>query len=309
MDSSVCIVICIVLSFELAIGAGKNWGYQKTDYGPGDWGKMAPLCSRQHQSPIDINISAAKTEKSYRGLVLNVEQNVGGAVTGSFINNGHVPTFHVNNKKGAVTLNGGPLGKILHILHQFHFHFGCNSSVGSEHRVDGKHFAAEMHLVFYNSLYETFQKAVSKHDGLAVVGVFVQVDGKFSEWMEKIAVSLKNIKRPNGIRYHLGDSIPLASLIPDLASVNAPYFTYKGSLTTPPCYESVQWIVLENPISVTESQLEIMRTLTSKDGNHLCNNFRPVKPLNGRKLLKGPGEKTFPGEFRRRLFLRTIKQH
>ena len=105
---------------------------------------MAPLCSRQHQSPIDINISAAKTEKSYRGLVLNVEQNVGGAVTGSFINNGHVPTFHVNNKKGAVTLNGGPLGKILHILHQFHFHFGCNSSVGSEHRVDGKHFAAEV---------------------------------------------------------------------------------------------------------------------------------------------------------------------
>ena len=115
-----------------------------SDYGPGDWGKMAPLCSRQHQSPIDINISAAKTEKSYRGLVLNVEQNVGGAVTGSLINNGHVPTFHVNNKKGAVTLNGGPLGKILHILHQFHFHFGCNSSVGSEHRVDGKHFAAEV---------------------------------------------------------------------------------------------------------------------------------------------------------------------
>ena len=58
-----------------------------------------------------------------------------------------------------------------------------------------------------------------------------------------------------GIRYHLGGSIPLASLIPDFASVNAPYFTYKGSLTTPPCYESVQWIVLENPISVTESQV------------------------------------------------------
>ena len=62
-----------------------------------------------------------------------------------------------------------------------------------------------------------------------------------------------------GIRYHLGDSIPLANLIPDLASVNAPYFTYKGSLTTPPCYESVQWIVLENPISVTESQVSLIK--------------------------------------------------
>lgn len=62
-----------------------------------------------------------------------------------------------------------------------------------------------------------------------------------------------------GIRYHLGDSIPLASLIPDLASVNAPYFTYKGSLTTPPCYESVQWIVLQNPISVTESQVSLCK--------------------------------------------------
>ena len=57
------------------------------------------------------------------------------------------------------------------------------------------------------------------------------------------------------VNYNLGDSITLSKLVPELASKNAPYYAYKGSLTTPPCYESVQWIVMKNPISVTESQV------------------------------------------------------
>ena len=57
------------------------------------------------------------------------------------------------------------------------------------------------------------------------------------------------------VNYNLGDSIALSKLVPELASKNAPYYAYKGSLTTPPCYESVQWIVMKNPISLTESQV------------------------------------------------------
>ena len=57
------------------------------------------------------------------------------------------------------------------------------------------------------------------------------------------------------MNYNLGDNIALSKLVPELASENAPYYAYKGSLTTPPCYESVQWIVMKTPISVTESQV------------------------------------------------------
>ena len=50
----------------------------------------------------------------------------------------------VDKTKGGVTLKGGPLGKNLYILEKFHFHFGCDSSVGSEHTVDGNSYASEV---------------------------------------------------------------------------------------------------------------------------------------------------------------------
>lgn len=55
----------------------------------------------------------------------------------------------------------------------------------------------------------------------------------------------------------MGEDILLVELVPDLASKNAPYYTYKGSLTTPPCYESVQWILMKNLVSVTESEVSV----------------------------------------------------
>jgi len=70
--------------------------------------------------------------------------NTDGAVFGSLTNNGHAPTVVVDKIKGGVTLKGGPLGQTLYILEQFHFHFGCDSSVGSEHTVDGNSYASEV---------------------------------------------------------------------------------------------------------------------------------------------------------------------
>ncbi|KAJ7373221.1 Carbonic anhydrase [Desmophyllum pertusum] len=294
MESKIGIVLLAVISIVYAGEEGSRWGYKQTVYGPTDWGLAAPLCTGQFQSPIDIITSSAQTNSSHNGLALTFD-NTDGAISGSLTNNGHAPTVTLDKTKGGVTLAGGPLGQTTFSLEQFHFHFGCESNVGSEHTVDGNSYASEMHLVFYNTLYESFQEAASKSDGLSVIGVFLQVNGGFNEWLENIALSLTNVKFPSGGSYSPGGSIPLATLVPDLVSKNAPYYTYKGSLTTPPCYESVQWIVLKNPISVTKSQLEIMRSLSATSGNSLCNNFRPVNALNGRKLYKWPGNGKLPG--------------
>lgn len=299
MDSRAGFVFLAAFSIAIASKDGfPHWGYKESDYGPGDWGKVAPPCSGQLQSPINIVSSLAEVNTTHNDLVVNFD-NMDGTVTGFLINNGHAPKVIVDNNQGGATVTGGPLGQNMFILQQFHFHFGCNSSAGSEHTLDGKTFASEMHLVFYNSVYKSFQVASSKPDGLAVIGVFLQVDGGFSKWMEYIAVSLRNIKTANEVNYNLGDSIALSKLVPELASKNAPYYAYKGSLTTPPCYESVQWIVMKNPISVTESQLEMMRLLTTPNGTPMCNNFRPVRPLNGRKLIKwSPKQAKLPGRLR-----------
>lgn len=55
--------------------------------------------------------------------------------------------------------------------------------------------------------------------------------------------------------YTPADNLTLADLVPDLAETHAPFYTYKGSLTTPPCYESVQWIVMKNQVTVTKDQV------------------------------------------------------
>lgn len=64
------------------------------------------------------------------------------------------------------------------------------------------------------------------------------------------------------------------------------YWTYPGSLTTPPLSESVTWIVLREPISISEKQMEKFRSLhfTSEEDEriHMVNNFRPTQPLRGR---------------------------
>uniref|UniRef100_A0A8B9LMM8 carbonic anhydrase n=1 Tax=Astyanax mexicanus TaxID=7994 RepID=A0A8B9LMM8_ASTMX len=117
-----------------------------------------------------------------------------------------------------------------------------------------------LHLVHWNTKYPNFGEAVSKPDGLAVVGVFLE--GKqttFSNFDPK-------------------------TLLP----ATLQYWTYEGSLTTPPLHESVTWIVLRDPISVSPAQMEKFRSLlfsAEKETPHcMVDNYRPPQPLKGRKV-------------------------
>lgn len=58
------------------------------------------------------------------------------------------------------------------------------------------------------------------------------------------------------------------------------YFTYKGSLTTPPYHESVTWIVYRSPVYVSRRQLALFRKLGADHGNaakKIVNNYRAVQ--------------------------------
>nr|KAF7392443.1 hypothetical protein H0235_017442 [Vespula pensylvanica] len=73
-------------------------------------------------------------------------------------------------------LSGGPLMDDIYKLEQYHCHWGCSDSRGSEHTVDGQAFAGELHLVHWNtSKYKTFAEAAKASDGLAVLGVFLKL--------------------------------------------------------------------------------------------------------------------------------------
>jgi carbonic anhydrase len=55
------------------------------------------------------------------------------------------------------------------------------------------------------------------------------------------------------------------------------HFAYSGSLTTPPCSEDVQWLLLESPVELGRGQLDALRAVHA-------DNARPVQPLNGRDV-------------------------
>merc|ERR1719273_741146 len=69
--------------------------------------------------------------------------------------------------------------------------------------------------------------------------------------------------------------------------VDAPkdWMMYFGSLTTPPCYESVTWLLLHEAMNISESQMAMFKTLLDENNNPIIDNRRPVQPLNGRTVF------------------------
>ncbi len=163
------------------------------------------------------------------------------------INNGHTVQFNVSGENTAKIKNKN------YKLLQFHYH------TLSEHTVDGKHYPMEVHLVQKNN-----------DKDYAVIGVFFK-EGKENALLKKY---LDKFPKKKGT-YKADESFDLNQLLP----ADKSYYHYKGSLTTPPCSEIVSWYVMKEPIEASKEQIE-------KFSEILHNNYRPVQPLNGRKIYK-----------------------
>ena len=57
------------------------------------------------------------------------------------------------------------------------------------------------------------------------------------------------------------------------------YYSYSGSLTTPPCTEGVRWVVLKTPVQASAEQIATFKSRMGPATN------RPVQPLNARTIL------------------------
>ncbi|XP_009865862.1 PREDICTED: pentraxin-related protein PTX3-like [Apaloderma vittatum] len=215
-------------------------------------------------------------------------------------NNGHSvqidlpPTMHISR---------GLPG--LYTAVQMHLHWGGLDleTSGSEHTVDGMRYFAELHIVHYNSAdYSSFEEAKDKPNGLAVLA-FLYVDGHFentyySEFISKLAK----------IRF-AGQSTKLISLdVQAMLPENLSHFyRYQGSLTTPPCSESVIWTIFHSPIVLSHTQISLLEnTLLDWQNRTLRNDYRHAQPLNGRVVessfrAKLTQEQCHPEEFHLRL--------
>uniref|UniRef100_A0A3Q1MM44 Carbonic anhydrase n=1 Tax=Bos taurus TaxID=9913 RepID=A0A3Q1MM44_BOVIN len=235
-----------------------HWGYGKHN-GPEHWHKDFPIANGERQSPVDIDTKAVVQDPALKPLALVY----GEATSQRMVNNGHSFNVEYDDSQDKAVLKDGPLTGTYRLV-QFHFHWGSSDDQGSEHTVDRKKYAAELHLVHWNTKYGDFGTAAQQPDGLAVVGVFLK--GKSTDF-------------PN---------FDPGSLLPNVLD----YWTYPGSLTTPPLLESVTWIVLKEPISVSSQQMLKFRTLNfNAEGEPellMLANWRPAQPLKNRQVRGFP---------------------
>lgn len=214
------------------------------DKGPGYWGELDPAwedCEgNARQSPI--NIEQSTPDANLGPLALNLHET-----EINLINNGH--TIEQEYEPGSTLMFEGVVYELL----QFHFH------TLSEHAIDGKRGEMELHAVFRNQ--ET--------GNLAVIGQIYKL-GKENEFLKAFEQMLP---RHEGEHNTSETKINVEEAFKD----GPGYFTYLGSLTTPPCSPIVNWIVLKKRATMSEAQLKMFNSI-------LGNNFRPVQPLNGRTV-------------------------
>lgn len=215
--------------------------------GPDHWSELClqSECGGAQQSPI--NLAGATVDAALTALALDYKPS---AV--HIKHNGHTEQF-AYDAGSSITL-GGETYKLL----QYHFH------THSEHAIDGHSYPMEVHLVHKN-------EATGK---LAVIGIM------FEEGAENAFLAQFMPHLPAHADETYND--PATYTIADVLPAAAGYYTYAGSLTTPPCSEIVTWIVMKTPVEASAAQLQQFETLMHE-------NARPLLPVNGRTVREFPG--------------------
>lgn len=173
-----------------------------------------------------------------------------------------------------IVMRGGGLDRE-YVLDQMHFHWG------SEHTLNGRRYALELHMVHHDRRY-SLKEAVQVKNGIAVLGVLFHVSAFENEKLQNILNSVDDIADTVGARALIKEPLTAGALLPHNTGS---YFRYEGSLTTPSCVEAVIWTVFTRSMPLTVAQLEALKLVKSSGGTELLHNYRQVQPLNRRSLL------------------------
>ncbi|XP_009076814.1 PREDICTED: carbonic anhydrase 9-like, partial [Acanthisitta chloris] len=239
------------------------------------WNVEYPNCGGNMQSPINIDMGRTIFSPDLRPIQLS-GYSLPAKEKLRLKNNGHTVQLELPE---SLAITGGYAQQYRAV--QLHLHWGSLSGPGSEHTVNGRRFAAEIHVVHYNTKYDGVEEAMIYPDGLAVLGAFLEVGPRENPYYREILDHLYKIQGKGEEVFVPGFDI--AGLLPANLKL---YFHYNGSLTTPPCYQTVKWTVFNQTVLLSRDQMSMLVThLRNDDNNLLQNNYRPVQNLHGRWVL------------------------
>ncbi|KAJ6663064.1 hypothetical protein lerEdw1_010885 [Lerista edwardsae] len=264
-------------------GHHRHWSYA----GKAKWASDFSDCGGRRQSPIDIETAATHLSPQLTPLLLS-GYNLPPGEQLFLQNNGHTIVLDL---PGNMTLAGGGFPEPYKAA-QLHLHWGSTSAgPGSEHTVDGHRFPGELHVVHYSSRFGSIVEAEREPGGLAVLAAFLQVGTEENEPYQHILEHLEEVHE-EGEKTSLA-GFDVAGLLPDNLDR---YFRYDGSLTTPPCYQTVTWTLFNQTIRLSQEQISVLEDSLHGDNAELIqSNFRPPQSLNGRRVLASfPAGRTLP---------------
>ncbi|CAJ0942985.1 unnamed protein product, partial [Mesorhabditis belari] len=261
------------------------WKYDSMFFeGQDYWGVHSEwaMCSRgKLQSPIDINPSLLLHDPSLKPI--NIDRI---SVHSEMVNTGQMPRVRIGNsaRRPTANLTGGPLNTYRYRIQRIDIHFGVTGqSNGSEHAIDGRKFPMELQLLAFNAdLYANFSQASRSTHGIAAIAVLVEFGPETNAELLRLTVAALSVQFKNQ-RVDLVDLSPW-KLLPRTRD----YVTYEGSITAPPCDETVQWIVLNQPIHITHNDYaewsRLSQNSPKEDAMPIAPNFRSLVAPNHRTV-------------------------
>jgi carbonic anhydrase len=243
-----CITLLIFFRLPITHAQQQHPSHAAWDYGdsrgPSHWGELEAgfvACKDGHQqSPIDIGNPQSADLPAIQFAYKQSPLHI--------IDNGH--TIMVNYGPGSFLF----VGNDRYELKQFHFHRP------SEEKIEGKTYDMVVHLVH-----------ADEGGNLAVVAVLLE-HGQANALVDELWNDLPKKKEKEELK---DVEIDATRLLPE----DRHYYSFSGSLTTPPCTENVKWFVLKQPVTVSSTEVERFSKIYR-------NNARPTQPLHDRVVLE-----------------------
>ncbi|RCH53768.1 hypothetical protein DJ568_16145 [Mucilaginibacter hurinus] len=202
-------------------------------------------CGGNSQSPINVETAKVLTSGGLSGIEFDYAP-----FPLKIVDNGHTIQVNASNQESSILYNNTKYNFV-----QLHFHHA------SEHKINNSASQMELHCVHRDNA------------GNLLVLAYMIDEGAENELLEQALSHVPD--EVNKERDFPSVQIDLASFQP----ANQAYYTYFGSLTTPPCSASVQFIIFKEHIQASRDQIEDF-------ASHHHNNARPVQPLNNRIILE-----------------------